>query len=80
VAEEFFADPAAAYRGVLDFLGLPMPAQPPQFKAFNARPAGGMRAETRERLAARFAEPNARLEELLGRSLSWTSPNGAPHG
>ena len=40
VAEEFFADPAAAYRGVLDFLGLPMPARPPQFKAFNARPAG----------------------------------------
>jgi hypothetical protein len=80
VAEEFFADPAAAYRRVLDFLGLPMPAQPPQFKAFNARPAGGMRAETRERLAARFAEPNARLAELLGRRLEWTSPNGAPHG
>jgi hypothetical protein len=31
-----------------------------------------MRAETRERLAARFAEPNARLAELLGRRLDWT--------
>ena len=80
VAEEFFADPAAAYRGVLDFLGLPMPARPPQFKAFNARPAGGMAVETRERLAAGFAEPNRRLEELLGRQLAWTSPNGASDG
>jgi len=80
VAEEFFADPAAAYRGVLDFLGLPMPSRPPQFKAFNARPAGGMAAETRERLAARFAEPNRRLEELLGRRLAWTSPNGSSDG
>ncbi len=80
VAEEFFADPAAAYRGVLDFLGLPMPPRPPQFKAFNARPAGGMAAETRERLAARFAEPNRRLEKLLGRRLAWTSPNGSSDG
>jgi Sulfotransferase domain len=80
VAEEFFADPAAAYRGVLEFLGLDVPPRPPQFKAFNARPAGGMAAETRERLAAHFAAPNRRLEELLGRSLSWTSPNGASDG
>ncbi len=77
VAEEFFADPAAAYRGVLDFLGLPMPQRPPHFKAFNARPAGGMPAATRERLAARFAEPNRRLEELLGRRLEWTGLNDA---
>jgi hypothetical protein len=80
VAEEFFAEPAAAYRGVLDFLGLRMPPRPPQFKAFNARPAGGMAAETRERLAAQFAEPNRRLEELLGRALAWTSPSGAVDG
>jgi hypothetical protein len=80
VAEEFFADPAAAYAGVLGFLGLPVPARPPAFKAFNARPAGGMADETRERLAAHFAEPNRRLEGLLGRSLAWTSPNGASHG
>ena len=80
VAEEFFADPAAAYAGVLEFLGLDMPARPPHFKAFNARPAGGMAIETRERLAAHFREPNRHLEELLGRRLSWTSPNGASRG
>ena len=80
IAEEFFADPAAAYAGVLEFLGLDMPPRPPQFKAFNARPAGGMAAETRERLAAHFAEPNRRLEEMLGRALDWSSPNAASHG
>jgi len=82
VAEEFFADPASAYGRVLEFLGLDMPPRPPQFKAFNARPAGGMAPETRERLAARFSEPNRRLEELLGRRLDWTSPspNGASDG
>jgi hypothetical protein len=39
-----------------------------------------MATETRERLAAHFAEPNRRLEELLGRRLDWASPNGASHG
>ena len=75
-AEEFFTDPETAYRGVLDFLGLPVPARPPQFKAHNARPAGGMAPETRTRLAEHFAEPNRRLEELLGRRLGWTAVDG----
>jgi hypothetical protein len=30
-----------------------------------------MREETRAGLTARFAEPNRRLESLLGRSLGW---------
>ena len=75
-AEEFFTDPETAYRGVLDFLGLPVPARPPSFKAHNARPAGGMAPETRARLAEHFAEPNRRLEELLGRRLGWTAVDG----
>ncbi len=75
-AEEFFTDPETAYRGVLDFLGLPVPARPPSFKAHNARPAGGMAPETRMRLAEHFVEPNRRLEELLGRRLGWTAVDG----
>jgi hypothetical protein len=31
-----------------------------------------MRPETRAALAASFAEPNRRLEALLGRELRWT--------
>jgi hypothetical protein len=80
LAEEFFAEPAAVYGRVLEFLGLDMPARPPQFKAHNARPAGGMAPETRARLAERFAEPNRRLEELLGRRLGWIAPDGAASG
>ena len=75
-AEEFFAEPAAVYGRVLEFLGLDMPARPPQFKAHNARPAGGMAPETRARLAEHFAEPNRRVEELLGRRLGWIGPQG----
>jgi len=79
-AEEFFAEPAAVYGRVLEFLGLDMPARPPQFKAHNARPAGGMLPETRARLAEHFAEPNRRLEELLGRRRGWIGPDGASDG
>ena len=69
--ERFFADPRAGYSEVLRFLGLPDPARPPDFKAYNARPASGMADETRARLRAHFAEPNRRLEEFLGMRMGW---------
>jgi sulfotransferase family protein len=72
-AERFFADPAGVYAGVLRFLGLPDPPKAPGFKAYNARPAAGMAAETRERLEAHYAEPNRRLEEFLGMRMDWAS-------
>jgi hypothetical protein len=34
-----------------------------------------MRSDTRAALAAAFAEPNRRLEALLGRSLGWGRPS-----
>jgi hypothetical protein len=71
--ERFFADPQAGYAEVLRFLGLPDPVRAPDFKAYNARPAGGMADETRARLRAHFAEPNRRLEELLGMGMGWAS-------
>jgi len=80
LAEEFFAEPAVVYGRVLEFLGLDMPARPPLFKVHNARPAGGMAPETQARLAEQFARPNRRLEELLGRRLGWTGPDGASDG
>jgi hypothetical protein len=76
--ERFFADPQAEYAEVLRFLGLPDPAEPPRFKAYNARPAGGMTDETRARLRAHFAEPNRRLEEFLGVGMGW--PSGGHEG
>jgi LPS sulfotransferase NodH len=71
--ERFFADPTAGYAEVLRFLGLPDPAGPPQFKAYNARPSAGMGEETRARLEAHYAEPNRRLEEYLGMGMGWPS-------
>jgi Sulfotransferase domain len=72
-AERFFAEPAAVYAEVLRFLGLPDPADPPRFKAYNARPSKGMADETRARLRAHFAEPNRRLEEHLRMGMGWPS-------
>jgi hypothetical protein len=76
--ERFFADPQAGYAQVLRFLGLPDPASPPQFKAYNARPSAGMGVETRARLEAHYAAPNRRLEEYLGIDMGWasTDPDG----
>jgi hypothetical protein len=72
-AERFFADPAAVYAEVLRFLGLPDPPETPPVRAYNARPSKEMRAETRARLVAHFAEPNRRLEEYLGTTMGWAS-------
>jgi len=72
-AEQFFAAPQGVYADTLRFLGLPDPASPPEFKAYNARPAAGMAEETRARLQAHFAEPNRRLEEYLGMRMGWPS-------
>jgi hypothetical protein len=70
-AERFFSDPASTYADVLRFLGLPDPPSAPGFKAYNARPAAGMAAGTRERLEQHYAEPNRRLEEFLGMRMGW---------
>jgi hypothetical protein len=69
--EELGADPAAAYGRVLDFLGLP-PHRLGSYPRIYDRDYAPMRPETRKRLAEEFAEPNARLYELIGRDLGWS--------
>jgi hypothetical protein len=59
------------YAGVLDFLGA-APHQLGEYPRVFERDYAPMRPETRAALQARFAEPNRRLEVLLGRSLKWT--------
>jgi hypothetical protein len=71
VSEELFADPSGTYARVLDFLGAApheLDSYPPVF----SREYGEMRPETRRSLEERYAEPNRRLVELLGRGLDWT--------
>ena len=68
--EELARDPAGTHAIVLAFLGVPshvLDAYPRVFE----REYEPMRPETRERLRQVFAEPNRRLEDLLGRPLGW---------
>jgi hypothetical protein len=69
-AEEFFARPEEVYAQALGHLGL-SPWEPPDFRNINPAEYPEIDDETRARLAARFAEPNARLSRFLGRELPW---------
>jgi hypothetical protein len=70
-SEDLLERPSETYARVLAFLG----AQPHELDSYPrifVREYDEMDPRTRERLSARFAEPNARLYELLGRDLGWT--------
>jgi lipopolysaccharide transport system ATP-binding protein len=69
-AEEFFARPQEIYSKALAHLGL-VPWEASDFPNLNPAQYPEIDAETRARLAARFAEPNERLSRLLGRALPW---------
>jgi hypothetical protein len=74
---EFFRDPRPAYDAVLDFLGLPRPAELecgyPAFEQHNARPRSALRDSVRADLSAHFAPYDDQLAEWLGRTPSWLS-------
>jgi Sulfotransferase domain len=70
-SEDLGERPAETYAAVLAFLG----AEPHTLRDYPRvfeREYEPMRPETRAALAATFAEPNRRLEQLLGRSLGWS--------
>ncbi len=68
--DELGARPAETYATVLDFVGA-SPHRLATYPRVFDRDYPPMKPETRAALEARFAEPNRRLEELLGRSLGW---------
>jgi hypothetical protein len=68
--EELAQDPGATYRRVLEFLGLE-PRDLPSYPRIFEREYEQMHAETRAQLERTFAEPNRRLQALLGRELPW---------
>jgi hypothetical protein len=68
--EELAAKPEETYATVLAFLGAP-PHTLADYPRVFERDYPPMREETRRALTARFAEPNRRLEQLLGRPLGW---------
>ncbi len=64
-SEDFFAEPDRVFRRVLEFLGLRVRSLR-SYEPFNPREYPAMADEARQRLVAYFAEPNARLAELVG--------------
>ncbi|TML44735.1 MAG: sulfotransferase domain-containing protein [Actinobacteria bacterium] len=72
-SDELAADPRQTYAGALEFLGAPAHELGSYPRVYEQSYAA-MRPDTRRRLAERFAEPNRRLYELLGRDLGWQVP------
>ena len=70
--EELGERPAETYAAIVAFLGA-APHTLPEYPRVFDRDYAPMRPETRTALAERFAEPNRRLQALLGRSLGWTT-------
>jgi len=63
--------PGETYARVLEFLGAP-PHELAAYPRIFSREYAEMEPRTREGLHKRFAQPNARLYELLGRDLGWS--------
>jgi Sulfotransferase domain len=71
-AEEMFADPARAFAGVEDFLGLRHTEGGVSFKVYNQRRNPPLDPRTRQQLAEYYRPHNHALYEFLGRDLGWT--------
>jgi hypothetical protein len=70
ITDELGERPAETYASILAFLGA-APHELADYPRVFDREYQPMRAVTRAMLAERFAEPNRRLEALLGRELPW---------
>jgi hypothetical protein len=70
-SDELLAKPGETYARVLEFLGAP-PHRLDDYPRVFERQYEAIRPDTRQALAAFYAEPNRRLAELLGRDLGWS--------
>jgi hypothetical protein len=68
--DELGERPGTTYASILAFLGA-APHQLPEYPRVFDRDYAPMEPRTRAALERRFAEPNRRLESLLGRELGW---------
>jgi hypothetical protein len=71
-SEDFRARPGEVYAEIISFLGL-RPWQPTEFTPRNRASYAPIDPALRARLEERFAEPNARLAQLLDRDFGWGS-------
>lgn len=70
-SESFFADPAAEFARLTNFLGL-RAWRPATFGQHNARPSTSMPQQARTFLTEHFREHNDSLAELLGQRPAWS--------
>ncbi len=69
-SEDYYRDPNTVLASTHAFLGL-TPMATSDGRVLNEAQGSDLDPETRSALAARFAEPNAELERLLGQSFPW---------
>jgi hypothetical protein len=78
-AEDYAAQPLEVYEEVVAFLGIE--SRPPsRFQRTNWMAATPLDAALRARLDERFADPNARLAQLLARDFGWSTMAVADEG
>lgn len=70
-SEDMYADPAAVYQQVLDFLGLPE-HKLAEFEAWNMKPKETVEPELMAEIRSQLSSDINELETLLGRSMGWT--------
>jgi hypothetical protein len=74
-SEDFYGDPQRTYERILEFLGVPFVSLSTfpnySYQRGQRQSADRMDSHTRAALAARFAEANERLCELLGYRVPW---------
>ncbi len=70
-SEDMYADPAAVYDQVLDFLGLG-PHTLTEFGAWNMKPKEPVEPELMARIREELAPDIAAVEALLGRDMGWS--------
>jgi hypothetical protein len=75
-SEDFLVRPDETFAQVFSFLGV-RPWKIPSYEARNVGSYAPIDPDFRARLEERFAEPNARLAELLGRDFGWAPVAGA---
>jgi Sulfotransferase domain len=76
-SEDFLARPEEVFAQVFGFIGV-RPWRVPDYKARNVASYASIDPALRAHLEQGFAEPNARLSELLGADFSWASTTDAP--
>jgi len=71
ISEEYLSEPQSFLREIYTFLGIDPDFRNPDLSSKNVGKKGDVDLEVRQFLDEKFAEPNQKLSEFLGRDLPW---------